>query len=104
MLFGIEFSPELHQQLVNVLLLLQVAVDSRGSHTCTLAWLQHRCAFLGCKHNVAERNPVHNAAAAAPATTAVRPLAGPPEIASRTVAPGEAWKNGGAGAGVGLNR
>ena len=98
MLFGIEFSPELHQQLVNVLLLLQVAVDSRGSHTCTLAWLQHRCAFLGCKHNVAERNPVHNAA------TAVRPLAGPPEIASRTVAPGEAWKNGGAGAGVGLNR
>ena len=64
MLFGIEFSPELHQQLVNVLLLLQVAVDSRGSHTCTLAWLQHRCAFLGCKHNVAERNPLHNAAAA----------------------------------------
>ena len=30
-------------------------------------------------------------------------LARPPEIASRSVAPGEAWKNGGAGAGVGLN-
>ena len=31
-------------------------------------------------------------------------FARPPEIASRSVAPGEAWKNGGAGAGAGLNR
>ena len=41
MLFGIEFSQRLHQQLVNVhvrvvLLFLQVAVDSRGSRTCAL--------------------------------------------------------------------
>ena len=50
--------------------------------------------------------------AAAATTTTVSPrrrhrcysLARPPEIASRSVAPGEAWKNGGAGAGVGLNR
>ena len=76
MLFGIEFSPELHQQLVNVLL-LQVAVDSRGSHTCTLAWLQqHRSLCLGCKHYVVERNPLHNAAAA-PAAAAPRSLARP---------------------------
>jgi hypothetical protein len=55
MLFGIEFSQRLHQQLVNVrvvLLFLQVAVDSRGSHTCALV----TTLCLGSKA-IVKRNP-----------------------------------------------
>ena len=60
MLFGIEFSQRLHQQLVNVrvvlLFLQQVAVDSRGSHTCAL--VTKLC--LGCKA-IVKRNPAQGA-------------------------------------------
>ena len=56
MLFGIEFSQRLHQQLVNVrvvlLFLQQVAVDSRGSHTCALV----TTLCYGCKA-IVKRNP-----------------------------------------------
>ena len=57
MLFGIEFSQRLHQQLVNVrvvvlLFLQQVAVDSRGSHTCALVTTLQ----LSCKA-IVKRNP-----------------------------------------------
>ena len=64
MLFGIEFSQRLHQQLVNVrvvlLFLQQVAVDSRGSHTCALvttlclgckAIVKHNPASIGCRRS-----------------------------------------------------